>query len=170
MPSENTRVMQQFTSAKTFWASTCMTSMLRRRIQKPLDLESYVGVRTATLIMEIIFMLWARNIAVILFIIISGCSNKNAFSEGICPNQINQPLRFVDVFDGNPEDLATLVPDQAEEQYGYWLLGYVYDATRFVTVRCKYADGKILDVKLFKRINRCNYKIDAKKTLSLDCK
>lgn len=41
---------------------------------------------------------------------------------------------------------------------------------RFVTIRCKYADGKTLDVKLSKRVDRCDYQIDVDKTLVLRCK
>jgi hypothetical protein len=79
-------------------------------------------------------------------------------------------LRFVDVFDGTPEERATLVPDRAKERSGYWQLGYVYDAGRFVTIRCKYADGKTEDVKLEKKVKRCDYKIDSKKSLKVFCK
>ena len=81
-----------------------------------------------------------------------------------------QPLRFLDVFDGSPEELATLIPDRAQEPSGYWQLGYIYDAGRIVTIRCKYADGKTFDVKLSNRVNRCDYEIDAQKTLSLYCR
>jgi hypothetical protein len=76
----------------------------------------------------------------------------------------------VDVFDGTPEELASLVPDMAQARSGYWQLGYVYDAGRFVTIRCKYADGKALDVKLPDKVNRCDYRINAQKTLALHCK
>jgi len=66
--------------------------------------------------------------------------------------------------------MATLVPDSAEEFSGYWQLGYVYDAGRFVTIRCKYADKKAIDLSLSKRVDRCDYSIDAQRTLSLRCK
>ena len=62
------------------------------------------------------------------------------------------------------------MPDKAEERSGYWQLGYIYDAGRFVTIRCKYTDGQALDVKLSKKVDKCDYKTDPNKTLSLYCK
>lgn len=97
-------------------------------------------------------------------------SIQPAVAAEACPVRERQPLRFVDVFDGQPTELATLIPDKAEERSGYWLLGYIYDAGRFVVIRCKYADKQTLDVKLSNRVQRCDYKIDVKKTLKVYCK
>ena len=66
--------------------------------------------------------------------------------------------------------MATLVPDKGDQRSGYWSLGYVYDAKRFVVIRCKYADKKMEDVKLAKRVERCDYTLDASKSLSVTCK
>jgi hypothetical protein len=115
-------------------------------------------------------MLWSDRTVAILLAALLSCGIKIAPAAQVCPVRQNEPLHYVDVFDGSPEDLATLVPDRAHEHSGYWELGYVYKAGRFVTVRCKYADAKQVDVKLSKKINRCNYKIDAQKTLSLYCR
>jgi hypothetical protein len=93
-----------------------------------------------------------------------------AVAGEVCPSRPQHALRFVDVFDGPPQDLATLIPDKARERSGYWQLGYVYDAGRIVTIRCKYDDGKKLDVKLTNRVERCDYRIDAKHALKLNCK
>jgi len=116
-------------------------------------------------------MSWSRNSGVLLLTAMLGCSvQQPTMAAAVCPARADHPLRFVDVFDGAPSDMATLVPDQAGESSGYWQLGYVYDAGRFVTVRCKYADGSTPDVKLTSKIKRCDYSIDSKKTLKLDCK
>jgi hypothetical protein len=88
----------------------------------------------------------------------------------VCPVRAGQPLRHVDVFDGPPEELATLIPDRAEDRSGHWELGYVYDAGRFVTIRCKYADGVSTDRRLAGRIRRCDYTIDPSGTLGLACR
>ena len=88
----------------------------------------------------------------------------------VCPSRPEQTVRFVDVFDGPSEEMASLVPDEAGDHKGSWQLGYVYDAGRFVTVQCKYADGQVLERRLTKRVARCDYKIDKKKTLALDCR
>jgi hypothetical protein len=115
-------------------------------------------------------MSWSRYIVAALFVSFLGCALPPALSAEICPSRPDQPLRFVDIFDGAPEELATLVPDLAQPRSGYWQLGYVYDSGRFVTIRCKYADGKALDVKLPGKVVRCDYKINAHKTLALRCK
>jgi hypothetical protein len=76
----------------------------------------------------------------------------------------------VDVFDGPPESLATLMPDEAGERSGYWKLKYVYDAGRSVTIRCKYANDETHDVKLSTVTTRCDYAIDTQQALTLSCK
>ncbi|MFZ2269483.1 MAG: STY0301 family protein [Azonexus sp.] len=87
----------------------------------------------------------------------------------VCPARPGQQLQFIDVFDGPPEEMAFLRPGRERPRSGAWELGYIYDAGRSVTIRCKYADEQALDVKLSKRVGRCNYRLDAKKTLKLDC-
>lgn len=103
-------------------------------------------------------------------LVISVAGIRTASAENICPLHPGHPLRLVDVFDGSPDELATLVPDEAGKVSGYWQLGYLFDAGRFVTIRCRYAGDEIADIKLSKRINRCDYKFDDKKVLSLSCK
>ena len=87
-----------------------------------------------------------------------------------CPARASTSLRFVDVFDGPPESLATLMPDEAGERAGYWNLKYVYDAGRSVTIRCKYANNEMHDVKLTTVTTRCDYTIDSEQVLALRCK
>jgi hypothetical protein len=115
-------------------------------------------------------MSWNKKYAAALFLPLLGCTFAPVIAKEVCAPLPDNPLRYVDVFDGSVEELATLVPDKAKARSGHWTLGYVYDAKRFVTVRCKYADGKAVDVKLAERIARCDYKINAKKTLALYCK
>jgi hypothetical protein len=93
----------------------------------------------------------------------------SAIGAEICPSRPGQHLRFVDVFDGPPEEMASLIPDQVSPRSGWWTLGYVYDAGRNVTIRCKYTDGHSLDVQLARRVNRCTYWMDAGKTARLSC-
>jgi hypothetical protein len=103
---------------------------------------------------------------------VAACSTAEAGKPGaaeVCTPRAGQPLRFVDVFDGPVADQAKLVPDEAGERSGQWKLGYVYDAGRFVTVRCKYADGQAVDVKLAAKVQACRYQLSADKTLKLSC-
>ena len=110
----------------------------------------------------------SKQIAALLLCLASGSSVLAA--SPVCPIRQNQPLRYVDVFDGEPADLATLEPDVAKARYGHWVLGYIYDEGRFVTIRCKYADKQTQDVKLVKRVERCSYAINTKKVLRVTCK
>jgi hypothetical protein len=114
-------------------------------------------------------MSWNKKSHLLFALLFAGWFDT-AVAADVCPQRHGAPLRFVDVFDGSPEELATLIPDKAQKLSGYWQLGYVYDAGRLVTIRCKYADGQASDVKLPNKIAKCDYKIDAKKTLSLSCK
>jgi len=115
-------------------------------------------------------MLWNKRTTVQLFGLLFLCCVNPVFAAGVCPSSNGQPLRFVDVFDGAPDELSTLVPDEAGKQSGYWHLGYVYEAGRFVTIGCKYADGQTKDVKLPNKVTICDYKIDAKEKLTLSCR
>ena len=115
-------------------------------------------------------MSWNRKIFVFVLIPPFFCWGCSAVAAEVCPRREKQPLRSVDVFDGSPQEHATLVPDVPGERSGYWQLGYLYDAGRFVTIRCKYADGEAVDVKLSNKVDRCDYKIDKRRTLKLYCK
>lgn len=111
-----------------------------------------------------------RLLGTLLLASLVACSIAPAVSAETCPARADQPLRSVDVFDGKPEEMATLVPDSAKQSSGHWKLGYVYEAGRLVTLRCKYADGQTSDVVLSKKVDRCDYRINARKTLDLTCK
>jgi hypothetical protein len=114
--------------------------------------------------------MWWNKAGVAALLVASSCFSLHAAPAAeVCPSRAGQVVHFVDVFDGSPEQLATLVPDKARKSSGYWRLGYVYDAGRFVTVRCKYADGTVADVKLSSKVHQCDYKIDAQKSLKLKC-
>ncbi|MXV10673.1 hypothetical protein DYQ93_06410 [Xanthomonas sp. LMG 8992] len=110
----------------------------------------------------------SKQIAALLLCLL-GCSSVRA-APSVCPMRQNQPLRYIDAFDGEPQDLATLEPDVAKERYGHWVLGHIYDEGRFVTLRCKYADKQTHDVTLTKRVEQCSYSINTKNVLRVTCK
>lgn len=115
-------------------------------------------------------MWWTRAFVALAFSGLAFTSTAGpAFAREVCPKDASSALRYVDLFDGPPEDLAQLIPDVANPHSGYWQLAYIYKAGRFATVRCKYADGHSVDLKLPK-VRRCNYRIDAQETLKLDCR
>jgi hypothetical protein len=115
-------------------------------------------------------MLWNSQSIQLVIASLALCAIRAAGAQETCPLQPDQHLQFVDVFDGAPEELATLIPDRDGKRSGYWLLAYVYESGRFVTVRCKYTKGKILDVKLGEPIKQCSYSINSKKTLKVLCR
>lgn len=114
-------------------------------------------------------MSWIDRAAALLFPLLVSCGTAQSDAAQVCPVREAKPLRFVDVFDGPPAEAATLMPDVAQPQQGEWKLGYVYDAGRFVSIRCKYTDGQTAEVKLSQRVEWCRYAIDSSKTLKLNC-
>lgn len=113
-------------------------------------------------------MSWSERVLLISIVLLTACGGTSADVTS-CPDQAGGVLRYVDVFDGSAEELATLVPDSPGEKAGYWQLGYVYDAGRFVTLRCKYSDGKQLDIKVSKKIEKCSYRINDERLLAVAC-
>jgi hypothetical protein len=93
-----------------------------------------------------------------------------AATDEVCPSSPKHVLRYIDVFDGEPSDRATLEPDLAKRTHGYWRLAYIYKEGRFVTIRCKYSDKQTLDIKLTKRVNQCDYRVNSKKALEVSCR
>lgn len=93
-----------------------------------------------------------------------------AFSAETCPRREASSLLSVEVFDGTPEELAILKPEETGRRSGYWALAYIYDQNRPVTVLCKYADGYIERVDLAQRVSKCNYQINKKNQVNFQCK
>jgi hypothetical protein len=86
-----------------------------------------------------------------------------------CPPRPATALKSVEVFDGAPEELASLMPDEADKNSGSFALGYIYEAGRFVTIRCEYADKSTADVKLAAKVESCKYAIGKDKKASFSC-
>lgn len=116
-------------------------------------------------------MSWTDRIAMLAAsVVICGCVQATTpGSHATCPAEAGNPLRYVDIYDGSPAQMALLQADVAKPDHGSWQLGYVYDAGRYVTVRCGYADKQTRDVKLAQRVAQCAYRVAKDKTLSLNC-
>ena len=70
------------------------------------------------------------------------------------------PLYLVAVFDGPPEQLASLIPDH-RHQYDVWDVGYIFDASRSLYLVCHYGrEGKeqVVTVKAEKKVQRCTFR------------
>ncbi len=116
-------------------------------------------------------MWWTRALATVA---VSGAlgacaADRDAGTTPACPER-GASLRQVEVFDGRPDEMALLVPDVAGERSGHWQLGYIYDAGRTVTLRCRYADAQFTDVALTARVQRCDYRVGRGGTLSVACR
>ncbi len=76
-----------------------------------------------------------------------------------CPLLGGKEPRSLDLFDGRPEELAYLIPDHVTGTEATWDVGYVYDAGRTVTIRCKYDGRRVVDVAVPHRVGRCGYHV-----------
>lgn len=83
--------------------------------------------------------------------------------KSICPERPDSFVKTVEVFDGPVTDMAILVPDASTNAGAYWTLDYVYKAGRTVNIRCGYADKTSVDINLAEKIQKCSYRISAKK-------
>lgn len=72
-----------------------------------------------------------------------------------CPIRAGDPLRTIGVIDGPPEGMAYLVPDMNTDDRDGWNLAYVYDTRSFVTLRCRYTTGAVVDIRISHRIAQC---------------
>ncbi|WP_325072535.1 STY0301 family protein [Paraburkholderia acidisoli] len=115
-------------------------------------------------------MWWNRFASVIIGVFLGFCSFDAAIAGRVCPVKRGTTLQYVTVFDGAPEELASLIPDQTSNRTGRWEVGYVYDAGREVTIRCRYLNGDAQDIRLTDRIGACFYAISRKHVLALSCK
>jgi len=97
-------------------------------------------------------------------------SGGSVMAADTCPTRQDAPLQNVAVFDGDPKEHVQLMSDTESEQSGYWSVDNLYDAGRFVTIRCIYMDGQTLDVAFPNRVNKCYYSGDSNKTLVVFCK
>ena len=75
----------------------------------------------------------------------------------VCPARHGGTLQQIYLFDGTPEDLAYLAPDNDTTASNVYSLKAIYDEGRFVTVRCKYKSGSVIDVEMKNRIEKCTF-------------
>src|SRR5262249_40882649 len=102
--------------------------MSRRPIRRRSVREPCVLARVATRKTATTFMWWTRKSSLSLVLLLWACSIETALAAEPCGPRTGTTLRYVDVFDGRPEELAYLMPDEANKSSGHWRLGYVYDA------------------------------------------
>ena len=94
----------------------------------------------------------------------------SANSEGVCPARPDGKIQQIDIFDGKPEELAYLAPDDDKTASNIYTLSYIYDQGRIVTVRCKYHSGFAVDVELKDKVNQCKFSSYKSGNSALVCK
>jgi len=121
--------------------------------------------------MATVSMSWSRRLGTALLgaaILLQGTAR--AAETAPCQAKPATALKYVEVYDGPPEELASLMPDEESKNGGTFTLGDIYTSGRFVTIRCKYADGTAADVKLAAKVESCRYAIGKDKKVSLTCR
>ncbi|MFO1253093.1 MAG: STY0301 family protein [Inhella sp.] len=78
-------------------------------------------------------------------------------SASVCPSQPASALRQVTVFDGPPEEMASLVPEPDAQGRDSWPLAYVYQAGRQVWVHCQYQDQTRRVLQLPEPVRHCHF-------------
>ncbi|MDO8728682.1 MAG: hypothetical protein Q7K26_02175 [bacterium] len=102
------------------------------------------------------FML--SKIRIIKLILLSiGCACLSVGAKGVCPELIHDKVQQIYIFDGSPDELAYLAPDDDDKAANTYTLSYIYEKGRIVTIRCTYESGYVFDVSMKNRINLCNF-------------
>lgn len=73
-----------------------------------------------------------------------------------CPTE-KHLLSNVTVFDGPPEEMASLIPDSYSKNTSKWYVGYIHEANRNVYLVCEYS-GKKITVTSKEKVENCIYK------------
>lgn len=104
----------------------------------------------------------------VIFLLVAACASPivgYAKQASICPQLRDTRVHQIDIFDGAPEELAYLAPDDPDTAPNTYTIGHIYSNGRFVSVRCHYDNGEVRDVKIEKRVRVCRYS-EAGKTRS----
>ena len=86
----------------------------------------------------------------------------------VCPVRSDSKVKQIDIFDGDPKDLAYLAPD--DDISNTYTVGGIYERGSIVTVRCKYKNGEVVDVPLTDRMDKCVFSRNKQGVSSLVCK
>jgi hypothetical protein len=96
-----------------------------------------------------------RVLLLVLMLVVGAAEAAPANPAEICPARPGDSVRFIDVFDGKPDEHATLAPDSSRHGIDMFTLGHIYDDGRTVTIRCKYRSGTRTDIELRDKVEAC---------------
>jgi len=117
-------------------------------------------------------LLKADYLKLFLLINLFSCAinTASAASEGVCPKRQNDKVQQIDIFDGKPEELAYLAPDDDRTSPNIYTLSDIYKEGRIVTIRCKYDSGFVHDVELKNKVKQCRFYRNKSGNSKLICK
>jgi hypothetical protein len=77
-------------------------------------------------------------------------------SNSVCPVRPEAPVTRIDIFDGDPAELAALAPDDEQSAPDTYTVSGIYAQGRHVTVRCHYGKAS-QDIALTAPVSRCQF-------------
>ena len=109
----------------------------------------------------------------IVFLLIAILASGNSFArvdtDDVCPKYSNAKIKSIGIFDGKPEELVALAPDDEPNEY-FTTLGYIYEEGHTITIRCNYDTGFIFDVELKEKVDYCMALENKEEGMNLICK
>lgn len=119
--------------------------------------------------MGLAIMLSKLDLKIFLLIGILAIGNGLAYenADGVCPKRKNEKIQQISIFDGKPEELVYLAPD--DDTNDTYTLADIYKEGRSATVRCAYENGLILDVELKNPVHKCKYSENMSGIPELNC-
>ena len=77
-------------------------------------------------------------------------------ARSVCTAHSGAPVTQIDIFDGDPADLASLAPDDPQSAPNTYTVKGVYEQGRHVTVRCHFG-STFDDVVLTTPVSSCQF-------------
>lgn len=95
---------------------------------------------------------------------------SQAQKAAVCPLQHQGALQQIHLFDGTPESLVHLAPDDAKRSSDTYSVSPLYASGSFLTVRCTYEGGSIIDWQFRKLLTQCVFRASRGAYGNLHCR
>jgi hypothetical protein len=80
-----------------------------------------------------------------------------AASADVCQIRQGDPLAQLYIYDGKPSENVILAPDGDGALSNKYTVKPIYDKGGFVSVRCKYKGGVVVDLELKSKVTQCRF-------------
>ena len=111
-----------------------------------------------------------RFLKLFVLINVSACFFNLTNAKSVCAKRANEKIQQIDIFDGDPLELAYLAPDDDQTAPNTYTLNYIYEKGQIVTIRCKYDSGFVYDVELKNKVSQCKFYRNKSGNPALICK